>query len=122
MFLSFSGAAFPEDSNFLIGTWVSDKEPTIKFNEGKVEWTDDQRKFFENHLGKLRITFTENTVQLHFEEDLGTIKYEIIEQGSSYIVIRSEISKEDRELLEGESPHQDIKYLASKENSATLVK
>jgi len=108
--LAFPGSVFSDSSNFLIGKWVSDKEATIEYNEGKVKWTEDQRKFFENNLGKLRLNFTEGTVQLYFEEDLGKSKYEIIKRGPSYLVIRTETSKEEREFFGNENPYRDIKY------------
>lgn len=34
-----SGLVVSDDSNFLIGSWVSDKEATISYNKEKVNWS-----------------------------------------------------------------------------------
>jgi len=105
-----SGAAVSDDPNFLIGSWVSDKETTISYHHEKVKWSEEQYKLFENILGKLRVTFTETTVLWSYENDSSENKYEVIDRARDTIIIRTKLDKEDLEYFDFESPFTEIKY------------
>ena len=83
------------DSNFLIGTWISDKEKTIEYNREREAWTSDQLKVFEKILGKLEVTFTESKISWSHEDASGESEYAQVEKSDNSITIRTNQTLED---------------------------
>lgn len=110
LLLNISGSAVSDDTNFLIGSWVSDKEATISYHRENANWSEEQYKLFENIIGNLSVVFTGTTSEWSYEEDSGENKYEVINRSRDTIIIKPELNKEDLENLNLGVTSSEIKY------------
>ena len=81
-----------ENVLFLVGEWVSDKEKTIKYNLEKSHWTKEQLNRFEKILGRLKIVFTESTVEWHYEGNVDSTEYELVGKNPNIITMKTDFS------------------------------
>lgn len=61
----------------LDGTWKSDSESTLAFNDANAKLTEKQRKFISELLGKLTITYKDEVVHSSMPSAKVTVKGEL---------------------------------------------
>jgi len=71
----------------LLGTWISDKEKTLKYFRFKPNITPKQRSQIENMFGKLKIEFRKNEVCTEFEGRTAIEPYSVIAIDNNSVVI-----------------------------------
>ncbi len=90
-----SSSVWCGEKNFIIGSWVSSKEETIKYNEVRASWTESQFKLFNDILGKLKIKITGSNIEWSYDGENDSYKYVVEEITKDRITIRPIIEKKD---------------------------
>ena len=81
------------NSNFLIGEWISDKEKTLSYNKEFIEFTESQIQLLNEILGKYTISFTPNVISWSYETVAGNNAYKILSRKDEEIEVALDSDK-----------------------------
>lgn len=85
----------PKTHSRLLGTWLSDRKPTIGGWRFRKRLTPEQRRKFLGIFGHLRITYTRTHIRGVLRDYRYTQRYEVLASDSDSVAIRYE----DTQLL-----------------------
>lgn len=92
IFLLIIGCDKNQEKSVLEGVWKSHRELTISNFTDNEKLTDERRKFLENNLGKLYVSFKGNKARVFFhdisEDGVETQTFKVISNTESYIEIK----------------------------------
>jgi hypothetical protein len=84
---TFSAVKMVKEDKRLLGDWQSDKDRTIALWKYSKDISDDKRAHFESIFGKFKLNFSKTHISTVFEETKEVVRYSVIAQDSSSVVI-----------------------------------
>ena len=102
--LMVSAACAFAQSQELSGTYISDKEATLDYLRSTGVYSPEQLQKIGSVMGRMKVTFNGDTVMTELDEHKTSEQFKIVERGSGYITILTN--------LDGESVQNRIEFVS----------
>ncbi|HYQ48655.1 MAG TPA: hypothetical protein VEP69_06280 [Thermodesulfovibrionales bacterium] len=80
----------------LSGTFISDREATLDYLRSTGAYSEEQIAKIGSVLGKMKVTFTGDTVMTELDGSRTAEEFSVVEEGPDHIVILTNLSGEKR--------------------------
>jgi len=92
--LASSSVCAGERPQELSGTFISDREATMSYLRSTGVYSPEQLEKIGSVMGKMKVTFTGDTVVTELDDHTTSERFEVAEQGAGHIVILTNLDKE----------------------------